>query len=357
VPGRKVYLKPLATAPGITPFAMRELGEDSVLPAHVITFPYGGRAVTPTGETTYKPEANAFFSALTDMTQVKVVQNPPPADAYRKPVEIGFEIEDGAILLPATIDGMPVRMVMDTGSISSWLKPKTADRLGIPPGKTVEVGQAKAIQTVFNSVSLSTVAPDFLAYCDGFIADQPLFYRLTDTPLPARAEGVLGLDYFGNQVFGLDMAHHKLILWPIASLDADRKRWLTNGDDPTPTNIATIPLTHELDDWFYANVSIGEQTLKLVVDTAYSGGGRLPDSSTPDEYGLTLKSDSTSSGQTGILKTLQTGTLTLESLPTQYVPSRGAQCLPLLGLAALQDRKILFDLPGKTLSLGKKPAP
>ncbi|MCW3051367.1 MAG: aspartyl protease [Chthonomonadales bacterium] len=355
VPGRKIYLKPLATAPDITPYAMRQLGEDSMLTAHVITFPYGGRATTPTGETTYKSGTSAFFSALSDMTQVKVVQNPPPADAYRKPVEIGFEIEDGAILLPVTIDGTPVRMVMDTGSISSWLKPKTAERLGIPPGKTIEVGQAKAVQVVFNSVSLSTVAPDFLAYCDGFIADRPLFYRLTDTPLPAHAEGVLGLDYFGNQVFGLDMAHHKLILWPIASQDADRKRWLANASDPTATNIATIPLTHELDDWFYASAAIGGQMLKLVVDTAYSGGGRLPDSSTPDEYGLTLKSDAASPGQNGILKTLQLGSLTLESLPVQYVPIQGAQCLPLLGLAAFKDRKILFDLPGKTLYFSQKP--
>jgi len=357
VPGRKVYLKPLATAPAITPFAMRQLGEDAPLTAHVITFPYGGRATTPTGETTYKPEASAFFSALSDMTQVKVVQNLPPTDAYRKPIEIGFEIEDGAILLPVTIDGKSVRMVMDTGSISSWLKPKTAERLGIPPGKTIEVGQVKAIQAVFNDVSLSTLAPDFLAYCDGFIADRPLFYRLTDTPLPPRAEGVLGLDYFGNQVFGLDMTHHKLILWPIASQDADRKRWLTNGSNPTAADIATISLTRELDDWFYATVSIGGQTLKLVVDTAFSGGGRLPDSSTPDEYGLTLKSDAASSVQYGILKTLQAGSLTLEALPVQYVPSRGAQYLPLLGLDAFKDRKILFDLPGKTLSFGKKPTP
>ncbi|MCW3094567.1 MAG: aspartyl protease [Chthonomonadaceae bacterium] len=355
-PGKKAYLKPLGTAPAITPFAMRRLGEESALPSHVITFPYGGRAITPQGEISYKPGFSAFFSSTADMTQVKITRNVPPASAYNTPVEIPFEVEDGVILLPVTIEDRSVRMVLDTGSISSWLTPRAAQRLGITQGKTIEIGQAKVKQAVFNSVSLSTDAPDFLAYCDGFVAERPRFYRLTETPLPAQADGVLGLDYLSTQVFGLDMAHHKLILWPIASHNADRLRWLANGSDPTAANVMTIPLTHEWDDWFYASVTIGGQTLKLVVDTDYPGGGRLPDSSTAAEYGLALLPTS-GTPQDGILKTLQIGDLTLEALPAKYVPSVGAQNLPLLGMDAFRNRRILFDLPGKILSLSKKPLP
>lgn len=361
-PANRLYLRDLELGSGLNPYARRLRGDETLLPAYTVSFPYGGRTISGGDTHRYAPGQSVSIPGREGVDHVKVVRNSPTVGESRKPVEVPIVIENGAIVLEATIDRKPVRMMLDTGSVSTWLSPGAVKRLELKDTPFEAPGLLLKGVTL-KSVALSRAMPEFISVtCEGFVGESPGLYRLSAGPLP-NVDGVLGLDCLSGLVIGLDLEKSRLVLWPMASKEKERLRWVAEGQPPSFAAVA-LPLEHEVGDWYYADARLEDgQRTKLALSTGYGGGLRLPASLSGGRIEASPKppidgaSRAAAGGENGRRRAFALGEVAFDALPAEAVPERGALCVPVLGVAALRDRRVVLDFPGKKLLIGRRNVP
>ena len=358
-PARKLYLRSLDLGVGPSPFARQLRGEETLLPAYSVGFPYGGKTTGAGGRKSYRPGSTALFPLAPGMDEIRVLRNPPPDDASHTPVEIAVEVENGSIIVPASISGKPVRMALDTGSIVTWLTPAAAKRLELKTGK-VEEKDLKVDTAIIDSLALSASGPEFsMRPGECYVGDSSSLFCTTPRELN-RVDGALGLDCLAGLVVGLDLERRKLTLWPMASTTEERHKWLTAGS-PATSPVTVAPLKHEIGDWYYVEARLDGQPIEFAISTRY-GGCRIPElpEFSKAEGDATAEADPEPATAVPPNKrpsrfeahSLALGKLMLLALSIERVPPKGAARVPLLGLELFRGRRVLLDFPGKKLALG-----
>jgi hypothetical protein len=113
-----------------------------------------------------------------------------------KEVSTSFDSPRGLIVLQATINDKPVRLLLDSGSSSSVLDLDVAKRLGLPSAGTAKVQGAGELFGTFARIERLEVAR---------IAMKPFVVEAVPLKLPAvldheRIDGVLGFDFLAHVV-------------------------------------------------------------------------------------------------------------------------------------------------------------
>jgi predicted aspartyl protease len=338
VPARKLYVRDLQLGEGPNPLTRRLLGEQGLIPPHTVYFPYGGQTGDGDAVQRYVPRAGAMLTPGYPLERYKIVQNQPPANAPHAPAEIDIQTNQGAMIVPAQIEGKPAHLLLDLGSIVTWLTPDAAARLELKTRLFEEFGTRITIAG-FNPLRLAASAPEFESgFLQAYIDDKPTLYRLSPTAITGT-DGVLGLDYLATQVIGVDLAQHKLLLWPWASTESDRIGWLSGGKQANAAHIVTLDLEHEQDDWLYVDALVNGQRLKMALDTADSVGCALPDSMRAGGAATAPASGA------AFTAAIDLDGLTLPAVPVTYVPELGLQAIPRLGLSWLAGHRVILDLP------------
>lgn len=130
---------------------------------------------------------------------------------------------NGHIVIPAAINEIPVRLVVDTGATGSMLTPEAVARLHLPmdPYRTTTVhGTGGTVVNHNTSIrSLRVGGEDWLG---SSMATGHLPGRYPDDP---PVVGLLGADRLAQFDIELDMPHHRMTLWRIDSCFGDFVPW------------------------------------------------------------------------------------------------------------------------------------
>ncbi|HLJ55690.1 MAG TPA: aspartyl protease family protein [Chthonomonadaceae bacterium] len=348
-PAGRLYLRDLDVAAGPSPFARRLRGDEALFPTYTVAFPYGGKTVRNGESRRYDPGASAAFPGAEGPDGVKVSRNGPSDGLLSAPTELPITFEGGAAVVQASIGGRSVRLAIDTGSLATWLTPAAVDRLDLKQ-ITVERGGVTLRRVTLDGITLSSAMPEYTtALCEAFVGDAASLYSASGLRA-GRADGVLGADCLAGFVLGFDLDRSRVLLWPMASTEADRSRWLV-GDGENVKPPITIPLDHQYGDWYFLNARTGDgQTAKLALATGFGGVIRQPES-----FAALSQADATgrSASEQGADGRLRIDGWALEPASLDIAPDRGALCIPVLGLAALRGRRVVLDLAARKILIGR----
>lgn len=274
----------------------------------------------------------------------------PPALSARAPVvSIPFEPLGSLIVVRGTVDGKPVRLVLDTCAGINLLTPDTAKSLGLQGGVAIPVGGAGETARSANLVFLKTLA------CGGqALGGQPAVVMELPAAGGKRADGILGMPFLSKFVVTIDYA-------------AKTVSFRAPGA-PSPKDAAALPMTirQGLPE---VPATVDGLSGQVRVDSGYGGTFSFT-SPTVERERLVAKYPKrietiTGQGLGGATRgdALRLGGLTLGnvtlSAPIAYLARDRSGALAdsgtigLLGGEALSRFTATFDFPGKTLYLKK----
>ncbi|MEO7714878.1 MAG: aspartyl protease family protein [Capsulimonas sp.] len=183
--------------------------------------------------------------------------------ATDKSVEVPFTFDQGEVVVAATINNHPVRLLVDSGAGTSFITGKSADAIGLKPqGEMAAVGYGGSASS--GIATKATIELPGLARIKGqlvyVIKDPKIAQALNDR---AQVDGALGYDLFARFRVRIDYDKKVLTLTdysvPFASAPGATK-WAIRLLNKTPVATATVDGTH---------------TGKFLVDTGDTGAVHL----------------------------------------------------------------------------------
>ncbi|BDI32733.1 hypothetical protein CCAX7_47840 [Capsulimonas corticalis] len=280
------------------------------------------------------------------------------AAAADKSVDVPFTFDQGEIVVAATINDHPVRLIVDSGAGTSFITGKASDAIGLKPqGDIAAVGYGGAAAT--GIATKATIDLPGLARIHGqliyVIKDSKVAQALNDR---AQVDGALGYDLFARFRVHIDYDKHILRLTdhsvPV-SASAGATHWPIRLINKTPVAAAIID---------------GKHAGNFLVDTGDTGSvhlytrfarknGLLPTAATP---GATSR---TGVGIGGAISETQTdghtltiGKIGIRNISVSTIAGAGVSDLSELaggiGGDVLKRFDVTFDYPNLTILLEPK---
>jgi predicted aspartyl protease len=138
-------------------------------------------------------------------------------------VDLPTRYVEGAILVPARIDGHPVQLQVDTGAMTSMLTPEAAFAMGLrddPHRTTIIHGVGGTITT--RNVLVHNFDVGGRVWQSESIVTGHIARKFRETPPVA---GLLGVDRLGIFDIELDLPNHRLTLWEVSNCSGDFVPW------------------------------------------------------------------------------------------------------------------------------------
>ena len=128
---------------------------------------------------------------------------------------VPLRVIDGYAFVQATVNGHPLRMVLDTGASSCALAPEAADRVGLRYDHRVVVESTTGTMTVGAGIANISLGDNQTA--DAEILRQPVDAVRGVDP---RADGVLGQSFLGRFPYLINYKKKRLWIGPEADEQA-----------------------------------------------------------------------------------------------------------------------------------------
>jgi predicted aspartyl protease len=195
------------------------------------------------------------------------------------PGVVKLDLASGVPVVEATIDGKPLRLVVDTGASWSLLRPEAVTRLGLETRASEELkardaaGEVRAVDAAHvDALRLETISDEGAAEPIE-LGDFDLVVLESPVVKAAGADGILGLPLFRRMVARFDFDAQRLELGGESLPSADDGRTLAIR--ATEGGLVTIP------GQFVApqqgpEPAPGGEPRDFLVDTGFSGFVHLP---------------------------------------------------------------------------------
>jgi len=123
-----------------------------------------------------------------------------------------FNPNDSTIIVPITVNGVPGRMILDTGASRTVLSHQFARRTGIEPSKLY----GAVVSTANGETWLPGGRAEFIQVGGARLADVPVFIKTAESgSFGDGVDGLLGLSFLGN--FRVKIGGGALELRPLES--------------------------------------------------------------------------------------------------------------------------------------------
>jgi hypothetical protein len=205
------------------------------------------------------PAAVVAACLLAACTQSGPTFEPPTACGYEPRAVLPLDPAHGRPIIEATIDGQPVRLIVDTGAETTLLTAEAAARLALPRGgspmRLVGVGgEGNGSSAVARTLAFGgTVLRDFPLVIDGDAAGGGGF------GLERIADGILGLDVLSHFDIDLDMPDARMTLYRPRDCGEGGPNWAV------PYEILSAEITPRLH--LIVPVGLDDMGLRATVDS------------------------------------------------------------------------------------------
>jgi hypothetical protein len=207
--------------------------------------------VTQPPTATAPPIAPPPAAPVPAITQTRSLPALRPPIACRSPLPTILHLlptPDGAAVVTVLLNGLALRMQIDTGAETSVLTRTGAARLGLTPG-----AGRRAIRGLGGDAAYGTVAIDRIDFAGTTQRRLTLpVMRLAGTP--GERDGLIGADLLAPFTLALDLREGRLTLFrdgrcgPPPGIDASTLPWISSHDLPVITaSLDGYPLTALLD--------------------------------------------------------------------------------------------------------------
>lgn len=282
------------------------------------------------------------------------------SQTVKAPIEVPFEFVHNQIVIQVKIGGKgPFRMLFDTNTDPSAIDIATAAELGLQVGsKGATATGGGTDQNTVHATRLQNVE------VGGVVAKEIAAVTIDLTKISQKMgtpiQGVLGYSFLAGRIVQIDYPKSQLRFYTESPYPAIRFA-------PNTVNAAAFPLRREDGEVMIDPVYVNDQKMKAALDTGSSGTFSV----TPEAVAtLGLKSQPSdgssekSAGyngeyqsETGILKSVRLGRLSLESVRAQlWLPDTGFDKKKFqinIGNGFLQDYVVTFDFKNKLVVLEK----
>ena len=180
----------------------------------------------------------------------------PEACSIEQTADLPVRFVQGSILVPASINGSPVLLMVDTGASTSLLIRETVERLRLvsdPHRSTTLHGIGGTVVT--RNVLVRSFEVGGMDRQADSIATGELSRRYQEDPPVA---GLLGADFLHNLDVELDVPHNRMVLWRVQHCAGDFLSWHAPH--------FSIPLLHYEYNRMVAHVRIDGQPVTALID-------------------------------------------------------------------------------------------
>ena len=308
---------------------------------------------TSDGQTTTRKIDSVTFGVDVAGSFAAPASREPTFPAGSTDVSISFENPNGLILIPVSIDGQTVHMLVDSGSSTSVIDADVAKRLNLPTAGIAKIEGANLLTGTFARADTLTV---------GGIAFNPFILEAVPLELPQPLkrlgiDGVLGYDFLKHVVARIAYYPHELELIQPAAFTYNGTGAIMSVDLSNRVPIVTAAMS-------------GNDKATLTVDTGSDQGLVLYDTfanSHPRDFTHPLDIDASGSGGVGgsvsarpvIVTEIDLGQFTVKGVTAEVLLRSTGAFAPgmsdgLIGASLLGAfRAVFLDYRGKRLILEK----
>ena len=308
---------------------------------------------TSNGQTTTRKIDSVTFGVDVSGSFAAPASREPAFPAGSTDVSIIFENPNGLILIPVSIDGQTVHMLIDSGSSTSVIDAVVAKRLNLPTAGIAKIEGANLLTGTYARADTLTV---------GGIAFNPFILEAVplELPQPLRRlgiDGVLGYDFLEHVVARVAYYPHELQLIQPQAFTYGGTGAVMNVDFSNRVPIVTATMS-------------GNDKATLTVDTGSDQGLVLYDTfanSHPRDFTHPLDIDASESGGVGgsvsarpvTVNQINLGVFSVNNVPAEVLLRSTGAFAPgasdgLMGAGLLDAfRAVFLDYRGKRLILEK----
>jgi hypothetical protein len=264
---------------------------------------------------------------------------------------------NGMPVVPATIGGNTVQMLLDTGSDASLLAAATVSRLNLGNTGSITGG---TVSVMGGSETVTTATQQDLTLGSTTLKGQLLALLASFLPGPngqPAADGVIGNDILNQFDVALDLGHNDIRLYTRQSCDTATFPWAGTAQ--------TVPLEHRRSVSPALTVLVDGQPLIVELDTGAAAtllsGPALAWAGAPPESEVGAQAGNDMAGQSFVIHSEEFASFTVGAETFAHVwlevdeapkPEGNLKFTGLLGEDYLRNHKLLISTSTQTLLLG-----